>query len=276
MPREHEAGDSVVIRASKSRRAVVSGRLRAARTAVALLALALTACGAVRVKPQPVLPHALVVPMPARVALVVPKDLRTYVHKETRWGVDWVVDLGTGHGRLLRDQFHDCFSDVVEASDLEDARRAAGLKGIFEYHIEQYSFTTSRETGRYYAATIRYRVRVYTPQAELVDTYTLTGYGNSLYSGMSSARPLEEASAAAMRDAAAKFLVQFPQLPAGKRLAENQVLVVDSASSAGEIDTVPIDEPGSPLETATTSPVPSTSSAVSAPAAPPITSAVPH
>jgi hypothetical protein len=244
-----------------------------------LLALALTACDAVRVKPEPVLPHALVVPMPTRVALVVPKDVRSYVHRETRWGVDWVVDLGTGHGRLLRDQFHDCFSDVVEASDLEEARRAVGIKGIFEYHIEQYSFTTSRETGRYYAATIRYRVRVYTPQAELVDTYTLTGYGNALYSGMSSARPLEQASAAAMRDAAAKFLVQFPQLPAGKRLAQNEVLVIDAASAnTGEIDAVPIDEPAATLETVSTppsvSPTPSSSTSAPPAPAPPVTSAV--
>jgi hypothetical protein len=239
-----------------------------ARAGVALLALALSACGAVRVKPQPVLPHALVVPMPTRVALVIPKDLRTYVHKESRWGVDWVVDLGSGHSRLLHDQFHDCFSDVVEVSDLDEARRAAGLKGIFEYHIEQFSFTTSQETGRYYAATIRYKVKVYTPQAELVDTYTLTGYGNSLYSGLSSTTPLEHASAAAMRDAAAKFLVQFPQLPVGKRLAQNEVLVVDTANpGAGEIDAVPIDDPVAALETVAPTP------ATPVPPTPPVTSA---
>jgi hypothetical protein len=248
---------------------------------VALLALALSACDSVHVKPQPVLPHALVVPMPTRVALVIPKDLRTYVHKENRWGVDWVVDLGTGHSRLLRDQFHDCFSDVVEASDLDEARHAPGLKGIFEYHIEQFSFTTSRETGRYYAATIRYKVNVYTPQAELVDTYTLTGYGNTLYSGLSDTAPLEQASAAAMRDAAAKFLVQFPQLPVAKRLAQNEVLVVDAATlSAGEIDAVPIDDPVATLGTAAPPPVTPAPATPASPSssipAPPVTSAVPR
>jgi hypothetical protein len=189
-----------------------------------------------------------------------------------------MVDLGTGHSRLLRDQFHDCFSDVVEATDLDEARHAPDLKGIFEYHIEQYSFTTSHETGRYYAATIRYSVRVYTPQAELVDTYTLTGYGNSLYSGMSSSKPLEQASAAAMRDAAAKFLVQFPQLPAGKRLARNEALVVDTSTlSAGEIDTVPIDDVPAP-DSATPSPVtaPAVTPASTPAPAPPVTSAVPR
>jgi hypothetical protein len=86
---------------------------------------------------------------------------------------------------------------------------------------------------------------------------------------MSSGKPLEQASAAAMRDAAAKFLVQFPEQSVGARLARNEAIVVESKSAtadAGGIETVPIEEatvdagpaitPTPPAETPSTPPAP--------------------
>ena len=79
---------------------------------------------------------------------------------------------------------------MQEFNDLASARAATGLKALFEPRIEQYSFATARETGgRYYAVTVRYRINLYTPQGELTDSYTLTGYGNALAKGMSSGKP---------------------------------------------------------------------------------------
>ena len=152
-------------------------------------------------------------------------DQRNFKHFETRWGSEWHIDLGAGHTRLVRDVFKAAFREVQEFPDLESARAASGLKALFEPRIEQYSFATARETGgRYYAVTVRYRINMYTPAAELADTFTLTGYGNALAKGMSSGKPLELASIGAMRDAAAKFLVQFPGQPAGQRLARNEAV----------------------------------------------------
>ncbi len=120
---------------------------------------------------------------------------------------------------MLKDEF----SDVKEYKDIEAARAAPDLKAIFEPTVENYSFVTARETGgRYYAVTIRYRINVYSPAGEKVDSLTLTGYGNALAKGISSGKPLQMASVAAMRDAAAKFLVQFPDLSMGERLARNE------------------------------------------------------
>ena len=159
---------------------------------------------------------------------------------ETRYGIDWIVDLGPGEVRLLQEVFRDLFHHVEEFKDLEAARGRTSLKALFEARVDQYSFVTARETGgRYYAVTIRYRINLYTPEGDKVDSYTLTGYGNSLASGMSGGRPLTRATAGAMRDAAAKFLVQFPEQPAGLQLARNEpVLAEKPAASAAT--------PGSP------------------------------
>jgi hypothetical protein len=214
-----------------------------------LAAAALAGCGGVRIKPQPVIPTALLEPLAAEVGLIIPGDMRNYKHSETRWGSDWEVDLGAGHTRLVQDMFKAAFTSVREFPDLESAKAASGLKALFEPRIEQYSFATARETGgRYYAVTVRYRINMYTSAGELADSYTLTGYGNALAKGMSSGKPLTQASVGALRDAAAKFLVQFPEQPAGQRLAKNEAVIVEektetaAAEDPASIEAVPIEE----------------------------------
>jgi hypothetical protein len=224
------------------------GALAAARWVVGLLSFTLlTACGGVVIHPTPVLPKPLIQPIPASVGLIIPPDMRNFTHKETRWGVNWQVALGPGHVRLMHDVFSDSFTQVEEFQDLQSARAASNLKALFEPRIDQYSFVTARETGgRYYAVTIRYRIDLYTPTGEKSDTLTLTGYGNALAKGMSSSKPLVRASIAAMRDAAAKFLVQFPDQPAGQALAHNEALAVEKTGATADnsqIEAVPIDEP---------------------------------
>ena len=216
-------------------------------TAATLPLLLLAGCGGVTIRPEPKLPKPLLEPLQADVGLIIPADQRAYTHKETRWGVDWAVALGPGHLQIMQDVFKDEFSHVEEFKDLEAARAASNLKALFEPRIDQYSFVTSRETGgRYYAVTIRYRIILYTPQGEQADTLTVTGYGNALAKGLSSGTPLLRASSAAMRDAAAKFLVQFPDQPAGQTLARNAPIVLATAVAKADneqIDTVPIDDP---------------------------------
>ena len=238
-----------------------SGFERALRLAAPLVGLAvLSACGGVIIKPEPKLPNALIEPIPAKVGIVMADEMKKFSHKETRWGVDWQVNLGEGHEQLVRDLFKSAFKDVEEGESLEKVRLTPGLKAIFEPRIEQYSFATARETGgRYYAVTIRYRVDLYTPAGEKADSYTLTGYGNALAKGVSSGKPLEHASVAAMRDAAAKFLVQFPEQPAGKRLVLNEPVEAERTQVAkegvNEIEAMPIDEP-TPTEAALSPPTP--------------------
>jgi hypothetical protein len=237
-----------------------SARLLAAAAGVA----ALTACGGVEIRPQTKLPQPLIQTMPAHVGLVIPREMREFVHNETRWGVEWNVALGGGHKDLMLEVLKHTFTEVKEFNDVEAARSASGLKAIFEPSIEQYSFVTARETGgRYYAVTIRYRIDLYTPTGEKADSLTLTGYGNSLAKGISSGKPLEKASVAAMRDAAAKFLVQFPEQSVGVRLAKNETVEVETKTAAsanyGGIEQVPIEEATADVAPAVTPPVPSPS-----------------
>ena len=193
------------VRSETSRNAWRVTRGAAVVASFAALALGLSACGGVQIRPDSHLPRPLVQTMPTRVGLVIPGDMRNFKHNETRWGVEWTIALGDGHTHMMQEVFKDTFDQVQEFKDVDEARAAPDLKAIFEPRIEQYSFVTARETGgRYYAVTIRYRINLYTPTGVKADSLTLTGYGNALAKGMSSGKPLERASLAAMRDAAAK------------------------------------------------------------------------
>ncbi len=199
----------------------------------AVCALLLSGCGGVNIAPSPQLPKALVNKTPARVGIVMTEETRKYVHSETRGGVPWTIALGDGHRRFSKDLFGAAFVEAEEFPTLDAAKAASGLKAIFEPRIDQFSFATARETGGdYVAVTMRYRIGLFTPAGELVDTFTLTGYGNSLTGAMSSADPLNAAAIAAMRDAAAKFLTQFPQQAVAQQLGRGESLLAEAGRPA--------------------------------------------
>jgi hypothetical protein len=221
----------------------------AAGAALAGIALLLSACGGVKIAPEPILPKPLVQALPAKVGVVIAEDMRKYAQSETRSGVDWNIALGAGHQKLAREVFAATFREALVFDDLDAARKAPGLQAIFEPRIEQYSFATARETGGdYFAVTIRYRINLLAPDGGKVDALTVTGYGNSGNGASGTSAPLEMASRAAMRDAAAKFLTQFPEMPVAKQLAAGTVLVAEASTAkppmvaAQLIEAVPIRE----------------------------------
>jgi hypothetical protein len=211
-----------------------------------LAPLLLAACNSVRVAPEGVLPKALVQPMQAHIGLVLDDELRHFKHEETRSSADWSVDLGPGHEQLLKAVFGASFASVDVFHNVDEARAASGLQGIFAPHIEQYSFASARETGGiYWAVTIRYRIGVLSPQGEPADSLTLTGYGSAGDAGRA-APSLVNATRAAMRDAAAKLLVQMPRQPVAERLVAGETLRAgESTVAVDPIETVPI-EPVAP------------------------------
>jgi len=185
-------------------------------------------------------------PMNAQVGLLLDEGLRKFVHEETRGGGDWRIELGAGQEKLFRSVFAASFKSVQVFDNLDEARAADGLQAIFEPGIEQFSFITEKETSGYWAVTIRYRIAVLDPAGEQVDTLELTGYGSSLNEHGSEAS-LTVATQSAMRDAAAKFLVQMPRQPMAKKLIAGKALseADKPQATADVVEMVPIEpEPG--------------------------------
>jgi hypothetical protein len=212
-----------------------------ARWAATCAVLLLAGC-AVKLRPEYQIPKPLLRPIKANVGLVLDESLRKYTHEETRAGGNWNIELGPGHEKLYRSMFGASFSSLQVFEDLDAARGADALQVIFEPGIEEYSFISSQETTGHWAVTIRYRIAVLDPAGTPVDSFTLTGYGSSVGEHGSEAS-LTAATGAAMRDAAAKFLVQMPRQELARKLATGEaVSPADRAVvNVDVVEMVPID-----------------------------------
>ena len=225
-----------------------------------------TGCARVIVRPEGDLPRALIVATPAKVGVVVTTETSNYVHKESRASVDYEAQLGAAHKHMVEEIFKAEFTEAKIFETVDAARLEPGLLAIFEPRIEQFSFANAKETGGVYCAvTIRYQIYIYSPKGEPIDTLTVTGYGSGPAPKIGNGEEeLAIAGYAAMRDAAAKFLTQFPLLDVAKPLLVSQALQPKAAPVPGSaeavaaaadltIEAVPINDP--PVAAAQTPPV---------------------
>lgn len=188
------------------------------RTRVALLSataafalVGLAGCGPVKLIANTNIPTPLVVKMPIAIALFVPQEFSTYVHKEERWSTDWNILLGKTQTEGLTRLMNAMFDRVVRVDSVGAGSALGGdIRAIFEPSIEEYAFVTPRDAGSpFFAVSIKYRVNVYTPEGKLAESWGFTGYGTSPAQGLSSTTPLAAATALALRDAGAKLAVEF-------------------------------------------------------------------
>jgi len=261
-----------------------------ASLAFAASLLVLGGCAKVAVRPEGDLPKPLVVATPAKVGVVVTPEAGSYTHKESRASVDYEADLGPSHKHLVEEIFKAEFTEARMFESVDAARLEPGLLAIFEPRIEQFSFANAKETGGVYCAvTIRYNIAIYAPDGSLVDNLTLTGYGSGPAPKIGNGEEeLGIAAYAAMRDAAAKFLTQFPTLDIAKPLLASHAIeprapavtgATEVASNGPEmtIETVPINDPPVVATTSPSSPAGSAPAPVPAdqPTAPPAPSQPP-
>ena len=71
------------------------------------------------------------------------------------------------------------FNRVVPVASPRDAAATdAEIRGVLEPVLEDYAFVTPADSGTStYAASLRYTIRLYSPQGELTESWTFTGYG---------------------------------------------------------------------------------------------------
>lgn len=179
-------------------------------------ALALLAgCGPVRLVANTNIPPPLVMKVPIGVALFIPTEFSSYVHKEERWSTKWQIELGQAQTDGITRLMGAMFEKVVAVDSVNAGTQVpGGVAAILEPSIEEYAFVTPRDAGSpFYAVSIKYRVNVYMPDGKLADSWGFTGYGTSPSQGLSSEAPLHAATALAMRDAGAKLAVEFREQP---------------------------------------------------------------
>jgi hypothetical protein len=228
----------------------------------ALALVALAGCGPVKLIANTNIPTPLVVKIPIAVALFIPKEFSTYVHNEERWSTDWHVELGAAQSEGITRLMNAMFERVVavESVSAGQAHADSGVRAILEPSVEEFAFVTPRDAGSpFFAVSIKYRVNIYLPNGKLADSWGFTGYGTAPAQGLSSAPPLQTATALAMRDAGAKLAVEFREQATVRGLLPGGA-TADSLAQPGE------QAPGSPapVPVNTEQPIPVTTPAPTA------------
>ena len=186
------------------------------RAGIAGLALVVAAaCSPTRFEAATDVPAPLIEKIPITIGTHLPLEFREKVYEEKRsgGGGEYTIGLGkaqsTGFMRILEAMFQ---TVVVVSSVTNAAREDASIRGVLEPVLEDYAFVTPADSGtQVYAASLRYTIRLYSPQGELADSWTFTGYGSqpaSAFPGKGD-DALESATRLALRDAAAKLAAEF-------------------------------------------------------------------
>ncbi len=144
------------------------------------------------------------------VAVRMPANFENYVHEEEVMGRDeWTIDLGRSNAQFFEQLFGYMFTDVLLLGE-DDDPSVMTFDAMIEPSIDAFEFSIPAQTRTdSFAVWIRYRIKVFDPQGELVADWPVSAYGKSLTTAMGGSDALKRAAVLAMRDAAALMIMRL-------------------------------------------------------------------
>jgi hypothetical protein len=145
-----------------------------------------------------------------KVGVRMPPEFEKFVHEESIYGQqEWSINLGRSNAALFEQLFAYMFSNVTILT-AEDDPQLMALDALIEPSIDAFEFSTPDQSNtEAFAVWIRYRLKVYDPEGQLVSNWPVAAYGKSQTTKMGGSAALERAAILAMRDAAALMIMKF-------------------------------------------------------------------
>lgn len=175
-----------------------------------LVLAALGGCAAnVRMDP-PTIPTPLIDKMPVAVGVRIPEEFEHYVHEESVLGrEEWTIDLGSSNAALFTQLFGFMFEDL-EILGPDDDASAFDIDALIEPSIDAFEFSVPKQSKTdAFAVWIRYRLKVYDRDGDIVANWPVSAYGKSQSKAMAGSDALRRAAVLAMRDAAAVMILKL-------------------------------------------------------------------
>ena len=188
-------------------------------------------------------PRPLVEPLPVRMGVQFPEELKTFQHEEEIPGDrKWIVTLGPANEAMFTRLFEAMFEEMVmiDPPPAQDSPKDAGekiggslaargpaargggtaeassapLDAILTPIIESYEFANPLEANDEATTVwITYRMRLTYPDGRLIAEWPVRAYGRSPYGFMEAKDSLVDATEMAMRDAGAYITLNFADEP---------------------------------------------------------------
>ena len=206
----------VIKRISGINRLVVINKNMYFGTAVLLVALALSGCGASNVVIEGNFPTPNINKIPVAVAVYYDDALREYSYMEySETGQEeFNIESGQSHIELFNAVLPAMFDRVIVVDSLEDAR-VEGVDAVFAPAIEEFQLALPAKTKLdIYEVWIKYNMRLLTAEGDYIADWILTSYGKTPTETLRSAADgINEAAVVALRDLASSFSLSFGQVP---------------------------------------------------------------
>ncbi len=206
-----------------------------------LAASLVAGCGSsVRLDP-PTIPVPLIDTIPMSVAVRIPDQFENFVHEEQVLGrEEWSIDLGRSNAKFFTQLFGYMFDQVTIITEADEIP-SSGIDALIEPTIDAFEFSVPNQTKTdSFSVWIRYRIKVYDSEGELIANWPVSAYGKSLTTAMGGSDALQRAAVLALRDAAALLIIKF----------DDQVLV-SSLGDSEEKAAIEADQPASDTAQAT-------------------------
>ena len=160
-------------------------------------------------------PEPLVEALPLRAGLYYTPAFSSWRHTEASSEKStWEVDLGGANVGLFERLGKRLFRDTAHIGTLPVPGNPASVDVIIEPAVDAFEISLpDQSTSDQYAVWIRYTLRVYGPEGELITAWKLSGYGEAGKNTLKPARSMEQATVLAMRDAAATISMEFANQP---------------------------------------------------------------
>lgn len=175
----------------------------------------LAACTPTRFETESDIPQPLIEKIPIVIGVHMPLEFTEKVYQEKRegGGGEYSIGLGKAQSAGFMRILNAMFDRVVPvAAPQAAAATDPEIRGVLVPVLEDFAFVTPVDSGTAaYAASLRYTLRLYSPQGELAESWTFTGYGSqpaSQFPGKGD-EALAMATRLAMRDAGAKLAAEF-------------------------------------------------------------------
>jgi len=175
-----------------------------------LVAMVLSGCSSNVTMTAPTIPAPLITKIPISVGLRMPTEFEHFVHEEEVLGREsWSIDLGRSHAALFTQLFEHMF-DRLTLLGADDDPTQFSIDALIEPSIDAFEFSVPNQSKTdAFAVWIRYRLRVYDREGDLVANWPVSAYGKSQTAGIGSSDALRRAAVLAMRDAAALMIMQL-------------------------------------------------------------------
>ncbi|MDJ0940624.1 MAG: hypothetical protein QNJ00_12765 [Woeseiaceae bacterium] len=183
----------------------------------------------------PTIPEPLINSLPMTVAVRLPENFDHYVHQEEVLGrEEWTIDLGASNAVFFTQLFKYMFDEVIVLEPGANPTDMA-IDALIEPSIDAFEFSVPNQTKTdSFAVWIRYRIRVFDRDGDLVLDAPVSAYGKSLTTALGGDAALQRAAVLAMRDAAALMIMKFDEQTLFTSLADPSVQVPSLATGSDE------------------------------------------